>query len=112
RERVHREQSERRRTVDQDVLIQSADALERALEAEFTREHGHELNVCAREIRTRRGEPKAMDLRRPDDLLYQPDVDHGVMGSAMLLAAHAEACRRIGLWIEIEDEYALGFAGQ
>ena len=61
-QRVDRQQSERRRRIDQHEVVARRDRRERLTQARFARERGDELDVGAGEIDRRGREPQILDF--------------------------------------------------
>ena len=78
-EAVDGEESERRRRVDEDVVVVAGDRLEHALEVVLAADGIAQLDLGADEIDRRRREKERRDLGRPDDVAERHVLDEHVV---------------------------------
>src|SRR5258708_4591640 len=99
-QRIHREQAERRRTIDQDEVVVARDALERGLEPRLARLQADQLDFGACELPVRWQEvvAAALGAGANSSQFSQPaqHVIHGAHGRALVdAAAHGGVALRI-----------------
>ena len=107
-EAVQREQAERRRTVDHDVLEAVAQAVDEILQPALAVGHRDELDLGAREIAGGRHEGEPVDARehhvlprRAHRIGRQRVIDRARLSGALL---EAEAAGRVALRIEVHEQ--------
>ena len=110
-ERVDRQQPERGRRVDEDVVVAVADRDERLLECALAADHRGEGQFGAGEVDRGDGE---VDLALVDHLLDRQLVDEDVVHRAVdLVGVQALAHRQVALRVQVdaEDSHPLLFQG-
>ena len=103
RERIQREQPERRRTVDQDDLVGITQIGERVLESPLAVWLGDELDLGPIEIPARGNEVQVAEFRREHDVLHDTLADQCVI-DVLRAGVAPERARRIGLGVDIDQE--------
>ena len=104
-QRVHGDHSERRRRVDEDVVVLLTGVLHLVLQPEWAVEIADQLRLELGERDARRSEPEVRNPRRDDcilelDLLGDQDVVHRSHDLPRVDVAH----RRIGLRVEVDQQ--------
>ena len=93
---------ERRRRVDEDVVVLRLDAHERLLECALAADHRRERKLGAGEVDRRHGD---VDLGRPDDLLDRKLVDEHVEHRPLdLVRVPALAHGQVALGIQVDEQ--------
>ena len=104
-QRVHRQQAERRRTVDDDVRVVLEDGRELVLEPEMRIELAHQLRLELGERNPRRCHPQIVQRRRDDDVCQaRLPVRHRVVHAFRDLADVEKRHRAVRLRVEIDEE--------
>ena len=117
-ERVDREQPERRRAVDEDVvevLLELAEVgVERGAQPLLARDERDELDLRAGEVDRRRHAPQPGELRAAlDDVAHGRVVDDDVVDARRLRPVlDAERGRCVALRVEVDDQHARARLGQ
>ncbi len=102
RERVDRQQAERRRRVDEDVVVVVHDRHQRLLERALAADHGRQRQLGAGQVDRRDGD---VELAVLDDLLDRHAVHEHVEHRALdVLGIDAEAHRQVRLRVEVDDQ--------
>ena len=112
-EPIHGEQAERRRQVDQNVIIAVPHAVHELAQKIFALRDIHQLHERARKVRRRRHVVEVIDDARLDDLLRGHLVQDPVIDAP--LARHLivpERRTRVRLRIEVDQEHALARGGK
>ncbi len=105
-ERIHCQETERRRTVQEDLVVGIPDRIEQAPQAPFALMlDARELHLGARELGRGRDQSETIDGGRDHELReISPLHDQLVGRRSNGRAIDSEAARRIGLGVEIDDE--------
>src|SRR5437773_4821408 len=106
-ERVEREQAERRRAVDEHVVVPIDDvARELVTQRHLSADGVEELDLGRRKLQGRGGDVDLLRLRRPDDRRERHvRVDENVRDTALdRVEVDAEAYGQVGLRIEVDAE--------
>ena len=104
-ERVDRQQAERRRRVDEDVVVAVAHLDERLLERALAADQRGQRELGAGEVDRRDGD---VDLDGLDHVGDRDSVDEDVEHRALdRVGVHPLAHREVALRIEVDDEHAL-----
>jgi hypothetical protein len=110
---VDREQSERRRAVDQDQVVATAARIERPFQRPLALRHRHELDFGAGQRRGGWQQIEAGTHLRDDRLGQRHAADqHVIRGGGQGLFVNPERRRRVALRIEIDQQHAKTAAGE
>ena len=110
-EGVERQQLQRGRAVDEDVVIGRAQRLERVFQLVFALFHADELDGRTGQLRA--GRDDVAVVRVDDGLLGADAVENEVVGCVGgLTLVHAEAGGRVGLRIEVTQQHPRAGRGQ
>ena len=102
RQRIQREKTQRRRTVDQDDLIGVPDLLDRLCESTFSRLERNEFDFCTDEIATCRNDVKGFELRLESTLGQRHFINERIVDLSIGVAdSVCAAC--VGLWINVDQ---------
>src|SRR3990167_696646 len=105
---VDGEESQRRRTVDQDIIVIRADLAQDMLQAEFPILDMHHLDLRAGQILPRRNDVQAFRIRPQDDFLRCQSPNHRMIEIFFeALGIDAQARRGIALRIQIHQKNLL-----
>ena len=109
-EGVDRQQAERRRRVDEDVVVRLLDGLKRLLEGALAADHRGERQLGAGEVDRGDGQ---VDLALADDLSDRKLVDEDVEHRAVdLVRVPALRHGQVALRVEVDREHALPLLGE
>ena len=112
RQRVHREQSERGRAIDEYRVVPIGDRLDQAPKPALSRVHAGKLDLGASQRDGRWRQPDAPACRH-DDVVEGHPIDNGVIDRAIqAMAIQAEAAGGIALGIEVDHEDAVTLEGE
>ena len=108
-ERVQREQSERRRRVDEDVVEVGAQRIEQTLQTTLAAVESDELDLGAGELAVGGKKRERVDAGREDERSRVGIVRHQRAVGAALAGAtlQADAAREVGLRIHVDEQDAL-----
>jgi hypothetical protein len=110
---VHREQAERRRAIEQDVVVLVPGWEEKATEPPFTLVSAGEFDFGSRQLDRRRRQRYAARRRHHDDLFEGYVLDECLVQRSWQRASiDSEAARRVALGIDIDDKNALACEGE
>ena len=113
RHAVDGEQTERRGTVDEDVVVVVTHLGERHLEPQLPAERRHQLDLGTGQVEARRSDEEVLDRRRLDAVLDgHVAQDHVVHRCLQAADVDAEAGAGVALGIEIDDQDPVAEIGQ
>src|SRR3990167_165051 len=105
---IDSEESQRRRTIDQDIIVLRADLAQDMLQAEFPILDMHHLDLRAGQILPRRNDVQAFRIRPQDDFLRCETQNHRMIEIFFeALGIDAQARRGIALRIQIHQKNLL-----
>src|SRR3989344_6496377 len=103
---IDSEESQRRRTIDQDIIVIRADLAQDMLQAEFPILDMHHLDLRAGQILPRRNDVQAFRIRPQDDFLRCETQNHRMIEIFFeALGIDAQARRGIALRIQIHQKH-------
>ena len=111
-QRVDREQAERGRAVDQHVVVVVDDGVDCPVEPSLAAEGRHQLDLGAGQFEVCRGDEQALDAGRLDAVLERHVVQQDVVHRRVQTALDAQARRRVGLRVDVDDQDSLAEVGE
>ena len=106
RQRIDREQAERRRAIDKDIIIEWGERPHGAAQLVFTRNGVDQLHLCASQLNRRRHQVQIAKAAFADDRSRRRTADQHVIHAMRNLAAvHAQAAGRVALRIHIDQQH-------
>ena len=113
RQRVDGQQPERRRAIDEDVVVVGLDVGQQAAEASFAALDGRELDFRARERDRRWHDVEVIDRAGEGQFTKADAVDDRVVDRSFDgVTVETEATRGIALGVEVDDEDSLAEEGE
>ena len=112
-EPVDRQQPERGRAVDQDVVVVVDDRLDRPAESGLPAERRHQFDLGAGQVEACRRDEQALDVGRLDAVLQRHLVHQHVVHRGLEAAVlDAEPGRGVALRVEVDDQRPLAELGE
>ena len=112
-EPVDREQPQRRRTVDEDVVVVVDHRVDGPPQAGLPAERGHQLDLGAGQVEAGRSDEQALDVGRLDAVLQRHLVHQHVVHRRLQAAVlDAQPGRGVALRIEVDDQRSLAELGE
>ena len=112
-EPVDGEQAERRRAVDEDVVVVVEHGVDRPPQPGLPAERRDQLDLGAGEVEAGRGDEQALDVGRLDAVLQRHLVHQHVVHRGLQAAVlDAQPGRGVALGVEVDDQRALAELGE